>query len=78
MQQYLDTPTHTKKENLAKSQTSVLLLELQLRDSTLNEQDRCCLSVVMVVFSVQQTMAYMGHSSNILPTFVAKHPLCYS
>lgn len=67
-----------KKGNVAKCQTSVLLLELQLCESSLNEQARCCLSGVMVVFGVQQTMAYMGHSSNVLPTFVAKHPLCYS
>lgn len=64
-----------KKENVAKCQTSVLLLELQLRESTLNEQDRCCLSVVMVVFGVQQTVAHMGHSSNVLPNICCQAPL---
>lgn len=60
---------HKKKENLAKSQTSVLLLELQLRESTLNWQDRCCLSVIMVVFQCAADRGLHGsffkHPANI-------------
>lgn len=33
----------------------LLLLELLLRESTLNEHDRRCLSAVMVVFGVRRT-----------------------
>lgn len=57
--------------------TSVLLLELQFRGSTLNEQDGWRLSVLMAVFCVQQTMAYVGHSSNILPNICCQAPLVF-
>lgn len=36
--------------NMAMFQTWVLFLELQPKESTLNEQDRCCSSALMVVF----------------------------
>lgn len=70
---------HKKRgEKIWPSLKLLLWLEPQLGGSTLNERDRRCLSVVMVVFSVQQTMTSMGHSSNILPALVAEHLLCYS
>lgn len=38
------------QENMAVFQTWVLFLELRLKESTLNEQDRCCSPALMVVF----------------------------
>lgn len=46
--------------NMARFQTGVLFLELQLKESTLNEQDRCCSSVLMVVFQCAAEHALHG------------------
>lgn len=46
--------------NMAMFQTGVLFLELQLKESTVNERDRCCSTALMVVFQCAAEPALHG------------------